>query len=109
MEKISNRSLPLGIEVSARYATSSLTLAPGDRIVLYTDGFVDAVNDEDNRYGDNRLEDLVAIFRDLPSQEFISRLVEGIDSFAGTTPQFDDMTALIATVVTRKPDQVVQS
>jgi serine phosphatase RsbU (regulator of sigma subunit) len=109
MEKISNRSLPLGIEVSARYVTSSLTLAPGDRIVLYTDGFVDAVNDEDNRYGDNRLEDSVAIFRDLPSQEFISRLVEGIDSFAGTTPQFDDMTALIATVVTRKPDQAVQS
>jgi serine phosphatase RsbU (regulator of sigma subunit) len=105
VEKISTRSLPLGIEISAKYATNSLTLTPGDRIVFFTDGFTDAVDGDDKRFGDDGLEQTVAILRSLPSQDFIGKLVERVDNFAGTTPQFDDMTALIATVVARKAAQ----
>jgi serine phosphatase RsbU (regulator of sigma subunit) len=102
MEKVSVRSLPLGIDVDSRYATNALALAPGDRIFLFTDGFIDAVNNEDERFGDDSLEEAVAHFRHLPSQDFIGKLVGKVDDFAGTTPQFDDMTALIATIVATK-------
>ena len=109
IEKVSVRSLPLGVMDCAKYTTSSLTLGLGDRIFLYTDGFIDAVNDEDNRFGDDGLEQAVAIFRQLPSQDFIDKLIEQVDNFAGTTPQFDDMTGLIATVRARKPARAIHT
>ena len=61
------------------------------------------MNHEDKHFGDKGLEQAVAIFRQLPSQEFIDKLVERVDHFAGTAPQFDDMTGMIATVLARKP------
>ena len=106
VEEISTFNLPLGLEGKAEYKTNSLTLEPGDRLFLFTDGFVDAVNGENVRFGDERLHEVVQKFRAHPSQDFIRNLMKSVDDFAGSTPQFDDLTALIATVIARKPAHV---
>jgi phosphoserine phosphatase RsbU/P len=103
VEEVSARNLPLGIGDDTVYKTYTLTLEPGDRVFLFTDGFTEAHNAEDVLFGDQRLRNEVGRFRQGPSRDFIGNLMKSVDEFAGSTPQFDDLTALFATVIARKP------
>jgi serine phosphatase RsbU (regulator of sigma subunit) len=102
VEKISTFNLPLGIGETTKYKTNSLILEPGDRVFLFTDGFTEAHNTEGDLFGDDRLGDVVETLRATPSQDFTGALMKSIDEFACGAPQFDDLTALIATVIARK-------
>lgn len=104
VEEISAFNLPLGLDEKAKYRGNSLILEPGDRLFLFTDGFVDAINNEEARFGDDRLHEVVERLRALPSQNFIRDLMKSVDDFAGSTPQFDDLTALLVTLIARKRD-----
>ena len=95
IETIAVSNLPLGLDKNTKYKTDSLILDPGDQLFLFTDGFVDAVNSEGKRFGDERLHEIVERLRAHPSDQFVPGLMEAIDSFAGSEPQFDDLTALI--------------
>ena len=103
VEKISTFNLPLGVQEKAKYKTNSLILEPGDRVFLFTDGFVDAINNEGARFGDEQLHEVVETLRALPSQDFVRDLMKSVDNFADSAPQFDDLTALLATVIARNP------
>jgi phosphoserine phosphatase RsbU/P len=103
IEEISTFNLPLALEEKAEYKTNSLILQPGDRLFLFTDGFVDALNAENARFGDKRLHDVVQELRGRSSQDFIRSLMKSVDDFAGSASQFDDLTALLATPLARKP------
>jgi phosphoserine phosphatase RsbU/P len=96
-------SLPLGIDENARYKTSSLILDPGDQLFLFTDGFTDACNSEDDRFGDERLHAAVEELRAHQADQFVPALMKSIDDFAGGAPQFDDLTALLITALGRRP------
>ena len=70
-------------------------LEPGDRIFLYTDGIVEAVNGEGERFGVERLQDtLNAASADASDEELIECIKSAVEKFAGETPQFDDMTMM---------------
>lgn len=95
-------SLPLGIDENSRYKTSSFVLEPGDQLFLYTDGFVDACNSEDARFGDERLHAAVEELRVYQADQVVPQLMKSIDDFAGGEPQFDDLTAVLIDAVARK-------
>lgn len=97
------RNRPLGIDTRTEYVTKTTKLAPGDRLFLFTDGFVDAIDPQDERFGDPRLEQAVADLRDLPPQDFLDALVQVIHRFSGTAPQFDDITAVLVTAGEFRP------
>jgi sigma-B regulation protein RsbU (phosphoserine phosphatase) len=102
IEKTSAFNPPLAIGEKTKYKTNSLVLEPGDRLLLYTDGFSDAINKEELRFGDERLQQGVEKVRSLPSEQFIRELVKEVDDFVGDAAQFDDLTALLTTVIARK-------
>jgi sigma-B regulation protein RsbU (phosphoserine phosphatase) len=102
IETVQVSNLPLGLDEKARYKTDSLILDPGDRLLLFTDGFVDAVNSEGDRFGDERFQDQVERIRAFPSNEIVPELIRSIDDFAGGEPQFDDLTAVLIDAVARK-------
>jgi len=102
VEETSSFNLPLGIDDRTKYTTNSIVLDPGDRLFLFTDGFADAMNKEEVRFGDGRLHQAVEKVRALPSEQFIRDLVKQVDDFVDDAAQFDDLTALLATVVARK-------
>lgn len=104
IETIPVSNLPLGLDEKAKYKTASLVLDPGDRLLLFTDGFVDAVNAEDHRFGDERFHELVEIVRALPSSQLVPELVKSIDDFADGEAQFDDLTAVLVDAIAAKPD-----
>ena len=78
-----------------KYRANELTLNKGDRIFLYTDGVTEATNENEVLYGEDRLMSYIDKNKKLPAEELLSGLKEDIDCFAGSAPQFDDITMLI--------------
>lgn len=69
-------------------------LKPGDRIVLYTDGVPEAKNPEGERFGVERMVEVLNANRQENNKTTLEKLREAVNTFAGEEPQFDDMTML---------------
>jgi sigma-B regulation protein RsbU (phosphoserine phosphatase) len=76
--------------------TDTIELAPGDGLLLYTDGLTEAHLGSTDRYGDQRLAAFLADTAGQPAPELISRLRQLLDSF---DPAPDDDVALLALTV----------
>jgi sigma-B regulation protein RsbU (phosphoserine phosphatase) len=73
-------------------------LAPGDRLVLYTDGLIDVVNPAGELYDRRRLEMLLRSNAHQPSEELCKAIFKALAQFQGSAEQFDDMTMLVLEV-----------
>lgn len=88
---------PLGLMPSTEYVDATVQLHPGDLLVLYTDGIVEASNAEGELFGVHRLDALLSGSPSEP-QEFVTLLRSAVQSHeAGTLPT-DDQTAVVARV-----------
>jgi len=76
------------------YVVSEAVVNPGEFILLYTDGVVEATNGAEELFGQKRLEESVLkCVQDSPRQ-LIEQIRVDIDAFVGDAPQFDDITML---------------
>ncbi len=91
-----SRSL-LGIFSRANLDVQTHKLEPGDRIVMFTDGVIDAQNQRGKLYGLRRLNRFVVANRDAPAEEFIDALIDNVMEFCGGEPK-DDMTVLVCDI-----------
>ena len=71
-----------------------IDLAPGDRLVLYTDGLVDSLSPEGESYGEERLKAFLAVHGDLPPNELCDAAFAELAAFQGGAEQYDDMAVL---------------
>ena len=78
-----------------RYRAADLTLYPGDRLFLYTDGVPEATNAHNVLYGEDRLIKFMNENSDANATELLPSLKANIDEFVGEAPQFDDITMLM--------------
>ena len=78
-----------------RYRAGELTLSPGDRLFLYTDGVTEATNTENKLYGEDRLLAFMNQNATVEAISFLPALKANIDEFVGEAPQFDDITMLM--------------
>jgi len=95
LEKLETGGLPLGIKVDAAYETASLELRPGDALILFTDGVIEAFNESGEEFGNERW---LATIRGLPDwngHRSLKYLMERVDQFVGATRQADDITCLV--------------
>ncbi|MCA1943726.1 MAG: SpoIIE family protein phosphatase [Desulfovibrio sp.] len=88
--------MPLGVSTGVRYPSVSITLSPGDGLLLYTDGLTEAFNEQDERFEDvamtPALDEIIAGTRDRgPVGE---ALVARLHAWRGTTSLSDDLTLL---------------
>ena len=72
-----------------------MQLRPGDLLVAFTDGISEAMNLDDEEWGEERMIDLVAATPSSSALELLKQLFEGATTFAGTAPQHDDMTLVV--------------
>ena len=88
--------IPFGIVPSMPYGPAqTIRLAPGDLLVLLTDGFFEWENAKEEDFGIPRLQDAIRAARHLPASQIISSLHDAVVRFAGGTRQLDDLTALV--------------
>ena len=92
------RGIALGVIDEVDLEPVTVQLAKGDVVVLYTDGVTEATDEENREYGIGRLSSVVSASRDLPAKDMISSIVSDINAFAGTRPQFDDITLMVLKV-----------
>jgi sigma-B regulation protein RsbU (phosphoserine phosphatase) len=88
-------TLPLGIQPETEYAALEILLEPGDTLVFYTDGIVEAHDPRRALFGFERLEALVREYGALTPTQLIETVLEEVETFASGTPQHDDMTMLV--------------
>ena len=86
--------IALGVAPGFKYEESSIILAPGDTIVLYTDGVTEAMNAVGEEFGLDRLRDLFTNVPPRSPKEANAAIFEAVSAFAGDTPQSDDITCL---------------
>jgi len=78
----------------------TISLHAGDLYVLFTDGISEAMNAEDDCFGEARLALLLEEHADLPTEELRERILRDVEAFAGGAPQHDDMTMILLKVDT---------
>ena len=86
--------IALGVAPELEYGHDSVTLAPGDTVILYTDGVTEAMNAEGEEFGMDRLREVFASSPPEDSQDANAAVFEAVSAFAGDTPQSDDITCL---------------
>ena len=74
-----------------------MTLEQGDVLVAFTDGISEAMNADDEEWGEERLIEAVDVgTRAGADGELIGRIMAAADAFVGGAPQHDDMTLVVA-------------
>ncbi len=80
----------------SKYGESSLTMAPADLLVCYTDGITEPANAYDEEFGEQRLIELVKKHAHRDDHEIIRIIFDAVRSWTGTPELHDDMTLLLA-------------
>jgi phosphoserine phosphatase RsbU/P len=95
IERLDVGGLPLGILAEATYESASVALEPGDWLIIFTDGLVEAENASQDEYGEARLLSAIAAGSATTPPEMLNRFMAEVDQFVGATPQHDDVTCLL--------------
>lgn len=88
---------PLGILKNASYGTGYCALQDGDRIILYTDGLYEMVNEAGEIFGAERLNIALARHRRLPGAELLPAVMKDIIRYGGASVFNDDICAVVVT------------
>ncbi len=95
----SGPSLRLGECVDPRFVEVSLSLAPNDTVVWYTDGLVDILGPKQKAYGDGRLLRTLRKNREAGVDGIAQRVLDDVRRFGPDSSRTDDMTIVVARVV----------
>jgi sigma-B regulation protein RsbU (phosphoserine phosphatase) len=86
----------LGILPMSQYQEFRVKMEPGDILVLFSDGVTEAVDPDDQDFGEQRLADLVASLRDRPAKEIVEAVHAEVARFTQGAPPADDITVVVA-------------
>lgn len=96
VERLGATGPPLGLLPIAAYRAAATTLAPGDLLVLYTDGFVEAESPDGEEYGLERVEAVCLRHRQEDGKTLAIALDQDLETFARGVPYADDRTLVVA-------------
>ena len=80
------------------YEEFSVATQPGDAIVFVSDGILDAENEKEEMYGEERLAGLLCASREMPAAEIAEAILADVTRFQGTNDRFDDETIIVLRV-----------
>jgi hypothetical protein len=95
MERLDAGGLPLGITTARPYQSGTATMARGDLLLIFTDGLVEAEDDQTREFGEERMLPIVQSFGNPTAAEAVKRIMLSVDAFVGHTRQHDDITCLV--------------
>lgn len=95
LEKLETGGLPLGIDIAAVYETAAVQLKSGDALIFYTDGVIEAFDENGQEFGNERWLEAIRALPDWGSAESLQFLMKRVDDFVGVTRQSDDITCLV--------------
>jgi sigma-B regulation protein RsbU (phosphoserine phosphatase) len=87
--------LPMGLFEDSQWTSRTITLEPGDRVVLYTDGVTEAQNVRGEFFGEARLLEVARRSMACSVDEMQRAILAEVHAFVGEAPQADDITLLV--------------
>jgi sigma-B regulation protein RsbU (phosphoserine phosphatase) len=94
-EYLETTAMPVGILEEAEFAVEERQLAPGDRVVIYTDGVTEAQNPHNEFFGRKRLRELVVAHAADPCSALHDAVLRAVRAFTESAPQADDITLVV--------------
>jgi sigma-B regulation protein RsbU (phosphoserine phosphatase) len=91
-------TFPLGILEDSQYEETKIQLAPCDKVVFYTDGIVEAMNEQEEMFGFERLLEVVQGAQTMTADSLLKEIIDRVNAFVGKAPQHDDLTIIVASV-----------
>lgn len=85
----------LGVFDGLDFEARSLTLAPGERLFLYTDGIPEAMTAAHDEFGAPRMQEALASMAGAPAQSIVEHVLEAVTAFTQGAEQSDDITCLV--------------
>ena len=96
------KGIALGLDKGAVFdmmlQEQEISLSSGDIVLQYTDGITEAMNEEREEFGDDRLKDVIRQYAHLNVKEFLAALDQEIRTFTKGFTQSDDITAVVIKV-----------
>ncbi|MEE9167493.1 MAG: GAF domain-containing SpoIIE family protein phosphatase [Candidatus Neomarinimicrobiota bacterium] len=93
--RLATGGIVLGFMQDSSFEEDSISFAPGDVLVVYSDGVTEAMDAHEEEFGEERLEEVVKDNLDVSSEELIDGIVSAVRSHAGDAPQMDDITLVV--------------
>jgi len=86
---------PLGLFPEVSYDEIKITAEPGDVIVFVSDGILDAENEKEEMYGEDRLASMLCAHRSESALAIADHILEDVSRFQGSKDRFDDETIIV--------------
>lgn len=99
VERLNSTCTVMGLFESWRCELAEVGLAPGDMLVLYTDGVTEATNADGEEFGESRLLQTLRSRSELPVGPLLQAVVDAVQRFSSGSDQQDDITLVIARCV----------
>jgi sigma-B regulation protein RsbU (phosphoserine phosphatase) len=94
IRELEENGFALGFSPDARYGELEQPLEAGDRLLLYTDGLIEAGNGDDEFFGIDRVKAVIAAGAALPADDAVDALLAGMNAWSGQ-PAADDLTVVL--------------
>jgi len=92
---VTEGSLPVGLVPEATFEAKTVELLPGDTLALYSDGITEAIDPDEQPFGDDRLSSVLAGKQDRPLAELQKEILQAVETFCRGASQSDDITVLL--------------
>jgi len=98
IEELSSGGTVLGLLPQVSYEEAKVDLRPGDVLVAFTDGVTEALNPNEEEFGEERLKNLLRELVHLPAHEISARISHELKNWIQDAAQYDDLTFIVMKV-----------
>lgn len=94
-DTLGKRGIALRMKQDVTYMQEEITLNPGDRLLIYTDGITEAMNSRKEEFGTEKLHGIVRRMKGISARGFIDQIIEHVISHVGSLAQNGDMILVV--------------
>ena len=94
-KQLYGRGMALGVLPQIQVEPATITLQPSDTVIFYTDGVTEAINEDYDEFGLERMTIAAKSAKKGQAYDIVQGITQGITHHVGNTPQFDDITLVV--------------
>ncbi|MDG2385561.1 MAG: SpoIIE family protein phosphatase [Pirellulaceae bacterium] len=103
-QRLQSKDPPLGVIADRQFSTEvDVHLAAGDALLLYTDGIIETIDEEDRQFGEKMMVETVASMQSRSSRAAVDELFKRVHDYASDTGHRDDQTVVVVTANRESP------
>jgi sigma-B regulation protein RsbU (phosphoserine phosphatase) len=95
IERMTKTGMALGAMAGTSWKERTVQMAPGDALVLYSDGVIDTQDGSGAFFGEERLQRVIKTNAGRSADQILCAVLQAAQKFGGETPQFDDITLMV--------------